>query len=265
MSHEPCTLFCSRSGFTPTPSRPMLPVAMARLAMPITMVEPWLCSVTPRPYMMVALRALAYRRVAARTSAAGMPVISSTASGLCSGAEMNRSHSAKSSQRSSTNARSTRPSVTTTWPMALISATLVPGPHPQVVLGLDVRGAHQVDPARVGDDELGALAQPALDPRAEHRVGVGRVRPHDQDDVGLVHGLEVLGAGRRAVRLLEAVAGRGVADAGAGVHVVVACLAWMSSMRLPTWPMACSHSTSRQGSVIRSVSIGLSRRSGWEA
>ena len=26
-----------------------LPVAMARLAMPITMVEPWLCSVTPRP------------------------------------------------------------------------------------------------------------------------------------------------------------------------------------------------------------------------
>ena len=32
MSHEPCTLFWPRSGFTPTPSRPMLPVAMARLA-----------------------------------------------------------------------------------------------------------------------------------------------------------------------------------------------------------------------------------------
>ena len=28
---------------------PTLPVAMARLAMPMTMVEPWLCSVTPRP------------------------------------------------------------------------------------------------------------------------------------------------------------------------------------------------------------------------
>lgn len=49
MSQEPCTLFCPRSGFTPTPSRPMLPVTMARFAIPITMVEPWLCSVTPRP------------------------------------------------------------------------------------------------------------------------------------------------------------------------------------------------------------------------
>ena len=34
---------------TPTPGRPMLPVSMARLAMPMTIVEPWLCSVTPRP------------------------------------------------------------------------------------------------------------------------------------------------------------------------------------------------------------------------
>ena len=33
MSQEPWTLFCPRSGLTPTPGRPMLPVAMARLAM----------------------------------------------------------------------------------------------------------------------------------------------------------------------------------------------------------------------------------------
>ena len=33
----------------PTPSRPMFPVAMARLAIAITEVEPWLCSVTPSP------------------------------------------------------------------------------------------------------------------------------------------------------------------------------------------------------------------------
>ena len=39
MSQAPCTLFCPRSGLTPTPSRPMLPVSMARLAMPITMVD----------------------------------------------------------------------------------------------------------------------------------------------------------------------------------------------------------------------------------
>ena len=49
MSHAPCTLFCPRSGLTPTPSRPMFPVAIARFAIPITMVEPWECSVTPRP------------------------------------------------------------------------------------------------------------------------------------------------------------------------------------------------------------------------
>jgi hypothetical protein len=49
MSQEPCTLFWPRSGFTPTPGRPILPVAIARLAMAITVVEPWLCSVTPRP------------------------------------------------------------------------------------------------------------------------------------------------------------------------------------------------------------------------
>ena len=34
---------------TPTPSRPSIPVSTARLASPMTIVEPWLCSVTPRP------------------------------------------------------------------------------------------------------------------------------------------------------------------------------------------------------------------------
>ena len=36
-------------GFTPTPRRPILPVAIARLAMAMTVDEPWLCSVTPKP------------------------------------------------------------------------------------------------------------------------------------------------------------------------------------------------------------------------
>ena len=49
MSQLPCTLFWPRSGFTPTPSRPMLPVHIARFAIAMTVVEPWLCSVTPRP------------------------------------------------------------------------------------------------------------------------------------------------------------------------------------------------------------------------
>ncbi len=49
MSQAPCTLFWPRSGFTPAPSLPMLPVAIARLAIAITVVLPWLCSVTPSP------------------------------------------------------------------------------------------------------------------------------------------------------------------------------------------------------------------------
>ena len=39
MSHEPWTLFWPRSGLTPTPSRPTLPVAIARFAMHITIVD----------------------------------------------------------------------------------------------------------------------------------------------------------------------------------------------------------------------------------
>ncbi len=36
MSQAPWTLFWPRSGFTPTPRRPILPVAIARLAIAIT-------------------------------------------------------------------------------------------------------------------------------------------------------------------------------------------------------------------------------------
>ena len=96
------------------------------------------------------------------------------------------------------------------------------GQHRQVVRRLDVRAADQVDPARVGDDQLGALAQPPLHPRGEDGVGVGRVGADQQHHVGLVDRAEVLGAGGGAEGLLEAVAGGGVAHPRAGVDVVVA-------------------------------------------
>ena len=50
---------------------------------------------------------------------------------------------------------------------------------------------------------------------------VGRVGADDQDHVGLVDALEVLRAGGFAERLLQAIAGRRVADARARVDVVV--------------------------------------------
>ena len=64
----------------------------------------------------------------------------------------------------------------------------------QVVVGLDVRRAHEVDAARIGHDEAGALPQAALHARAEDRMRVRGVRTDDHDDVSLGHGLEVLGA-----------------------------------------------------------------------
>ena len=92
----------------------------------------------------------------------------------------------------------------------------------QVIVGLDVRALDEVGAARIDDDQLGALAQALLHARAEHGMGVGRVGADDHDHVGLVDALEVLRAGRLAERLLQAVAGWRVADAGAGVDVVVA-------------------------------------------
>ena len=50
----------------------------------------------------------------------------------------------------------------------------------QVLVGLDVRGAHQLDLARIGDDQLRALAQAALQLRGEHRVAVGRIGADDE-------------------------------------------------------------------------------------
>ena len=50
----------------------------------------------------------------------------------------------------------------------------------------------------------------------------GRIGADDHDDVGVLDGVEVLRAGRRAVGLAEAIAGRRMADARAGIDVVVA-------------------------------------------
>ncbi len=50
----------------------------------------------------------------------------------------------------------------------------------------------------------------------------GRIRTDDHDHVRLLHGRELLRAGRFTQRVLEAVAGRRMTDSRAGVDVVVA-------------------------------------------
>ena len=89
MSQEPWTLFWPRSGFTPTPSRPMLPVTMARLAMPITIVEPWRVLGDAEAVVDRAVaRRSAKSRAAARSSSGSMPVASAIASGEFAGSAM---------------------------------------------------------------------------------------------------------------------------------------------------------------------------------
>jgi hypothetical protein len=104
-----------------------------------------------------------------------------------------------------------------------MTATLVPGLQLQVEVGL-ARAARRTRSMLRGsiDDQPRALAQAALHARGEHRVAVGRVGADHHDTSALSHRIEVLRAGRLAERLLQAVAGRRVADARAGVDVVVA-------------------------------------------
>ena len=92
----------------------------------------------------------------------------------------------------------------------------------QVELRLDVRRAYERDLARVENDQLGTSAQALLHPRTKDRMGLRRVGTNQHDHVGVLDRVKVLGTGRRAIGLAEAVARRGVADAGAGIDVVVA-------------------------------------------
>ena len=93
-------------------------------------------------------------------------------------------------------------------------------PKLDMVRRLDVRGLHEIDPARIEHDDLRALAQPFLHPAAEHRMRVRRVGADQQNDVGLLHRLEVLRARRGAEGGLQSVAGRRMADPGAGIDIV---------------------------------------------
>ncbi len=51
-----------------------------------------------------------------------------------------------------------------------------------------VRPAHEVDPPRVGDDQLRPLAEAPLEAGGEHRMPVRRVGADDEDDVRFRHG-----------------------------------------------------------------------------
>ena len=51
---------------------------------------------------------------------------------------------------------------------------------------------------------------------------IGRVRADQQDHVGALDGLEILGTGGGTERLFQAIAGGRMADSGAGIDIVLA-------------------------------------------
>ena len=92
----------------------------------------------------------------------------------------------------------------------------------QVIGRLDVGRLHHLGPARIDHDQLRALPQPLLHARGEHGMRGGWVGADHDNHVGMLDRIEVLRASRGAVGLAEAVAGGRVADARAGVDIVVA-------------------------------------------
>ena len=94
--------------------------------------------------------------------------------------------------------------------------------HRQMHVRFNVRRTHQFGSARVRNNQLRALTHAALQLRAEHRVRFGGVGTDDEDDVRLHDAVEGLRTSRLTERVLQAIARGRMADAGAGVDVVVA-------------------------------------------
>ncbi len=226
MSQAPWTLFWPRSGFTPTPWRPRLPVAMARLA--IAMTDGRALAVLGDAEAVID-RAIAAGRIEPRGAAdrlgrhAGhladrLRAVAAARTRTPPNARRRRGRSARARRP-----RSTRPSVTMTCASALSMRDIGAGPQRQVIVGLDMRHAHQVDAARVDRRSAWRPARSRFFMR-EANTGWASVglAPITRITSALLDGVEILRAGRRAERRLQAIAGRRVADAGAGVDVVVA-------------------------------------------
>ena len=92
----------------------------------------------------------------------------------------------------------------------------------QVIIGLDVRRLDEPDLPRIDNDKFGALAQALFHLRREYRVSFGRVGSNDNDHVGVHHAIERLRSGRCSQGLVQAVAGRRMANTRTRVDIVVA-------------------------------------------
>src|SRR5580704_8369126 len=96
------------------------------------------------------------------------------------------------------------------------------GLQSKMIVGLDVRALDQIGAPGIDDNETRASAQAFLEARPKNRMGVGRIGADDDHNIRLVYRLEILRTRRGAEGFGEAEAGRRVANARAGVDVVVA-------------------------------------------
>ena len=91
----------------------------------------------------------------------------------------------------------------------------------KVKIGFHVRCTHQLNTTWVNNDKVCALAQSSLEPRPKDGVCFRGIGPHNHNDVSIRDRREVLRARGLSKCLLQAVAGGRMADARAGVDIVV--------------------------------------------
>ena len=92
----------------------------------------------------------------------------------------------------------------------------------QVVIGLDMRGTHDIGAARIDDDQPRPRAQALLQPAGKDRVPVRGVRADDQHHVGLFDAVEILRAGRGAKGLAQPVTRGRMTHPRTGIGIIVA-------------------------------------------
>ena len=64
----------------------------------------------------------------------------------------------------------------------------------QMIIGLDMRHADQIDAARIENDQFRPFAQPLFHARRENGVPIGRIGADDHDDIGFIDRIEILGS-----------------------------------------------------------------------
>ena len=55
-----------------------------------------------------------------------------------------------------------------------------------------MRHAHEINPARIDDDQLASLAQPLLEPGRKDRMTISWISPEHDNDIAVLDRVEIL-------------------------------------------------------------------------